>query len=63
MPNPVDPSLDRFDNSTKNDLTHDVFCNGHGVHRGVLKKEKLIKKIVIKQLLKNYLKLNLMYMA
>ena len=54
MPNPVDPSLDRFDNSTKNDLTHDVFfAMSHGVHRGVLKKGKIDKReIVIKQLLR-----------
>ena len=54
MPNPVDPSLDRFDNSTKNNLTHDIFfAMSHGVHRGVLKKGKIDKReIIIKKLLK-----------
>ena len=54
MPNPVDPSLDRFDNSTKNNLSHDIFfAMSHGVHRGVLKKGKIDKReIVIKKLLK-----------
>ena len=54
MPNPVDPSLDSFDNSTKNDLSNDIFfAMSHGVHRGVLKRGKIDKReIVIKELLK-----------
>ena len=27
MPNPVDPSLDRYDNSSNKVLENDVFCN------------------------------------
>ena len=52
MPNPVDPSLDRFDNSSKNDLSHDIFfAMSHGVHRGVLKKGKIDKRDYNKKLL------------
>ena len=41
MPNPVDLSLDRFNNSTKNDLTHDVFFAMRSwSSQGCLKKRK-----------------------
>ena len=54
MPNPVDPSLDRFDNSQNKILKNDIFfAMSHGVHRGVLKKGKTDKReMVIKHLLK-----------
>ena len=53
MPNPVDPSLDRFDNSTKNNLSHDIFfAMSHGVHRGVLKKGKFDnREVFLKKLI------------
>ena len=48
IPNPVDPSLDRLDNSTKENKEYDVFfAMSHGVHRGVLKKGKTDKREVI----------------
>ncbi len=54
MPNPVDPSLDRFDNSKNNNLENDIFfAMSHGVHRGVLKKGKIDKReIIINKLIK-----------
>ena len=54
MPNPVDSSLDKLNNSTKKDMEFDVFfAMSHGVHRGVLKKGKIDKReIIIKYLLK-----------
>ena len=54
MPNPVDPSLDNFNNSNKDNLENDVFfAMSHGVHRGVLKKGKVDKReTIIKKLLK-----------
>ena len=55
MPNPVDPSLDRYDNSSNKIFENDVFfAMSHGVHRGVLKKGKIDKReIIIKKLLQN----------
>ena len=54
MPNPVDPSLDRYNNSNNKFLENDIFfAMSHGVHRGVLKKGKIDKReIIIKKLLK-----------
>ena len=54
MPNPVDPSLDRLDNSKNKILQNDIFfAMSHGVHRGVLKKGKIDRReIIITQLLK-----------
>ena len=55
MPNPVDVSLDRYDNSKKKIIENDVFfAMSHGVHRGVLKRGKIDKReIIIKKLLQN----------
>ena len=54
MPNPVDPSLDRLDNSKNKILQNDIFfAMSHGVHRGVLKKGKIDRReMIITQLLK-----------
>jgi len=54
MPNPVDPSLDRLDNSKNKNLQNDIFfAMSHGVHRGILKKGKIDRReIIITQLLK-----------
>ena len=53
MPNPVDPSLDRYNNSNNKFLENDIFfAMSHGVNQGVLKKGKIDKREIIKKLLK-----------
>ncbi len=54
LPNPVDPSLDRLDNSKNKYFDNDIFfAMSHGVHRGVLKKGKIDKReLIIRTLMK-----------
>jgi len=54
IPNPVDSALDNLKNFSKNDQINDVFfAMSHGVHRGVLKKDKFdIRQDFIKKLIK-----------
>ena len=44
IPNPVDESFEKLENYRNKNFNNDVFAMSHGVHRGVLKKENLLKK-------------------
>ena len=48
IPNPVDESFEKLENYKNKNFNNDVFfAMSHGVHRGVLKKENLIKEKIL----------------
>ena len=65
IPNPIDSSIDHFQNFKLDDLEYDIFVAiSHGQNRGILKKVNLMKeKKVINYLISIYHKTNLHNLA